>query len=71
MAKQLEYDSAIHGKRDGKNSGYPARPKRLARPERPDVQAGDDVIETGIVSSDFADRSDDAEPEIREEDLGR
>jgi hypothetical protein len=80
VAKQLERASASARQQETEQGEgwerpkHSERPKRSARPERPDVQADDHVIEAQIVSDDSGDsdaRGDNAEPEPREEDLGR
>jgi hypothetical protein len=80
VTKQLEHASASASRQEteqGESSQppkYSERPKRSARPERParsDLQADDRVIEAEIVSDDLDARGDEAEPEPREEDLGR
>jgi hypothetical protein len=77
VAKQLERASASGPHQETEQGDGPERPKysgrlkRSARPERSDVQADDCVIEAEIVSDDFDARGEEAEPEPREEDLGR
>lgn len=71
VARQLERASASAPQQETERSESPVRQKRPPRPERSDVQADDCVIEAEIVSDDFGAARDDAEPEPREEDLGR
>jgi hypothetical protein len=77
VAKQLERASASAQQQEtekGEMSERPKhseRPRRSPRPERSDVQDDDRVIEAQIVSEASDARGDDAEPELREEDLGR
>ena len=85
VTKQLEHASASASRQEteqGESSEPPSTPSvrsarptdRSGRPERParsDLQADDRVIEAEIVSDDLEARGDDAEPEPREEDLGR
>jgi hypothetical protein len=79
VAKQLESASASASRQEKdqeespERPRNPGRPKRAARPRRPETQADDDVIEAEIISDDLGDLGarGDAEPEPREEDLGR
>jgi hypothetical protein len=70
VAKQLEHASAS----TEQETEQLETPKRTTQPKRSETQADDQVIEAEVVSDgsdDFETRSDDAEPEPREEDLGR
>ena len=79
VAKQLENASASASRQEKaqdespERPRNPGRPKRAARPRRPEAQADDDVIEAEVISDDLGDLDarGDAEPEPREEDLGR
>jgi len=77
VAKQLERASSSAQQKKMDQGESPERPKRSerprrsSRPERSEAQDDDRVIEAQLVSDDSAAGSDDAEPELREEDLGR
>jgi hypothetical protein len=77
VTKQLESASSSAQQQETDRGESPERPKRPARPwrsrwaGRSEVQDDDRVLEAQIVPEDSDVRSDDAEPELREEDLGR
>jgi hypothetical protein len=79
VAKQLESASASASRQEKgqdespERRGNPERPKRAARTRRPEAQTDVDVIEAEIISDDLGDpdAGGDADPEPREEDLGR
>lgn len=76
VAKQLERASASVSQREAEQReaerGEKDEPaEHSERPERSGVPGDDRVIEARVVSDDPDARGDDAEPEPREEDLGR
>lgn len=77
VTKQLESASSGAQRQETGQDESPERPKRAVRPwrsrraERSEVQDDDRVVEAQIVSDDSDVRGDDAEAELREEDLGR
>jgi hypothetical protein len=74
VTKQLERVSATAAQQEKGRGERSEHPDRSPRPQRSDVPAAEHVIEVQIVADDPDDahaRGDDAEPEPREEDLGR
>jgi hypothetical protein len=71
VAKQLEHVSANASQQETDQGERPEHPKRSPRAERSDARAYDGVIEAEVVSDGSGARGDDAEHELREEDLGR
>lgn len=77
VVKQLERASASAQQQEAEKGDRSERPvlsespQRSLRPERSDVEGDDHVIEAQIVSDEPDARGDDAQPELREEDLGR
>ena len=76
VAKQLESASASASRPDkgqGGSQEHPGKSERAARTRRPEAQTDDIIIQAEIISGDLGDpdAGGDADPEPREEDLGR